>query len=250
MAARSPVLHSFQQGIAPWLRGSPSIFLAPILSPGPSLFSQASSFSTSPSLAYRKRHRDKNPDRGVSGLRRKPPTKALSISGIVRAEGLPKPVLDPKRRSQVEVDPNHGLYGFFNEDKELLTKPNAEAAHGRAWTSEELRHKSWEDIHSLWWMCCKERNRIATETRERRRLNLSRADGPAKRREMTVRKTQKAIKHALTERWYAWEDAWQKAQKDPEIDLEAGDLETPIYKPTTVCFSPHSLRYQTLIYVG
>ena len=51
---------------------------------------------------------------------------------------------------------------------------------------EELRHKSWEDIHSLWWMCCKERNRIATEVRERRRLKLPRGDGAAKRRDLTV----------------------------------------------------------------
>lgn len=32
-----------------------------------------------------------------------------------------------------------------------------------------------------------------------------------------VRKTQNAIKHALTERFYAWEDAVELAQTDPEI---------------------------------
>lgn len=32
-----------------------------------------------------------------------------------------------------------------------------------------------------------------------------------------VRKTQNAIKHALTERFYAWEDALKLAEKDPEI---------------------------------
>lgn len=29
----------------------------------------------------------------------------------------------------------------------------------------------------------------------------------------------KAIKHTLTERYYVWEDAYQLASEDPEIDL-------------------------------
>ena len=33
--------------------------------------------------------------------------------------------------------------------------------------------------------------------------------------------TQRAIKHALTERWYAWEDARKVARDDPEIDLSS-----------------------------
>ncbi|KAI9871237.1 MAG: 54S ribosomal protein L4 mitochondrial [Pleopsidium flavum] len=36
-----------------------------------------------------------------------------------------------------------------------------------------------------------------------------------------VRRTQRAIKHALTERYYAWEDARKVAQTDPEVDLES-----------------------------
>ena len=46
-----------------------------------------------------------------------------------------------------------------------------------------------------------------------------------------VRRTQKAIKLALTERWYSWEDAWKVAQDDPEVDLTA-DPGTAAYKPT------------------
>ena len=41
----------------------------------------------------------------------------------------------------------------------------------------------------------------------------------------------KAIKWVLTERWYAWEDAWDKAQTDPDIDLAAHDGDSPIYLP-------------------
>lgn len=34
----------------------------------------------------------------------------------------------------------------------------------------ELRGKSWEDLHVLWWKCVKERNRIHTEINELHRL--------------------------------------------------------------------------------
>lgn len=32
-----------------------------------------------------------------------------------------------------------------------------------------------------------------------------------------------AIRHALTERYYTWEDATEVARSDPEIDLNAGE---------------------------
>lgn len=48
-----------------------------------------------------------------------------------------------------------------------------------------------------------------------------------------VRKTQNAIKHALTERFYAWEDAVQLAKEDPEIEFtkDGGVTYTPMEEP-------------------
>lgn len=48
-----------------------------------------------------------------------------------------------------------------------------------------------------------------------------------------IRQTQAKIKHTLTERWYAWEDAWKVAEKDPEVNLKA-DLENPAYQPRSL----------------
>ena len=43
---------------------------------------------------------------------------------------LPQPVLDPERRSKVETDPDHGLWDFFNRDKQALSTPIEDNAHG------------------------------------------------------------------------------------------------------------------------
>lgn len=82
---------------------------------------------------------------------------------------LPKP---RDFKPTIKVDEKHGLWGFFPEPKKLVWTPNETERHGRAWTVEELRRKSWEDLHALWWVCCKERNMIATSRTELIRAKL------------------------------------------------------------------------------
>ena len=111
---------------------------------------------------------DNNPTRGTSALYRSglKPCKLAAHKLSVGPQDLPQPVLDPRKREQVKVDENHGLWHFFNRERTALTTPVDMAAHGRAWTVNELRNKSWDDLWRLWWVCVKERNWIKTEKTE------------------------------------------------------------------------------------
>lgn len=103
----------------------PPVFLAP------SLFSNAISratapFSTSAAPQRLARRRDNNPNRGVSALRRTGLKRRVEMS----YQPLPKPVMDPERRSKVTVDPDHGLWGFFRADKKAIATPEEADAFG------------------------------------------------------------------------------------------------------------------------
>ncbi|EHL02748.1 putative 54S ribosomal protein L4, mitochondrial [Glarea lozoyensis 74030] len=187
----------------------PSFLLPSIFAPSP----QIASFSSTPNSFY---PRDNNKQRGVSSQRRTGLRQPVSVSKTA----LPTPV-NAKDLPKIETDPDHGLWGFFHSKEKSLATPEEDAAHGRAWCVEELRAKSWEDLHALWWVCVKERNRIATENYERKRLNAGYGAHEAKVRAAMVRITQRGIKQTLTERYYSWREAELLAQQDPEINLSA-----------------------------
>ena len=57
---------------------------------------------------------------------------------------------------------------------------------GRAWTVPELRDKSWKVLHCLWWVCAKERNRIATSKIEHARAKAGSGEYELENRDKTV----------------------------------------------------------------
>ncbi|KAI9041038.1 mitochondrial 54S ribosomal protein uL29m [Aspergillus affinis] len=159
---------------------------------------QSSNFSTTPVAAGR----DLSKSRGVSAIHRSGPRFKLGVSKYP----LPKPV-SPETLDKRHPTPDHGLWGFFPKDRLPLSTPEYDNAHGRSWSIQELREKSWDDLHALWWVCAKERNRIATSNLERERLKAGYGEYEANDRDRVIRVTQKSIKHVLRERWYAWEEA-------------------------------------------
>ncbi|KAG8808007.1 54S ribosomal protein L4 mitochondrial, partial [Serendipita sp. 399] len=95
-----------------------------------------------------------------------------------------RPTLKKKNAEDkgIEVDPNHGLFNFFRKVKDdaassgfkyITVEPTNDRLHARsrAWTTAELRRKSFRDLHIIWYMCQRERNLLATQKAELRRLH-------------------------------------------------------------------------------
>lgn len=186
------------------LRPSFSCQSSTIIPSSPLLASSARSFSaTSPDLARVKKNRppkrpgrDRNPNRGVSILRRTGLRKR-TVLGVNKFAPLPQPVLNPALHKQkVEVDKNHGLWDFFPKSKSSTTFAADEVEYGKSqccryhaytdsdmtikgrhWSAPELRAKSWEDLHKLWWVVFKERGRIKTSLTERERIQSTHGQG-------------------------------------------------------------------------
>ena len=105
----------------------PPIFLAPLLASISQPLHQRSSFSTTAALSVRaKKKRDGNNHRGESALRR----TGLKYGNSMSKQPLPRPVLDPEKRTKIQVDPNHGLWGFFNSERKALSTIDQEKAKG------------------------------------------------------------------------------------------------------------------------
>ncbi|KAF1843570.1 MRP-L47-domain-containing protein [Cucurbitaria berberidis CBS 394.84] len=175
-------------------------------------------FSTSPALCKK----DNNKTRGLSAVRNTGlrPRQTLSVKNKdFENQQLPKPV---KIENKVTGTPDHGLWDFF-KDQQLLQTPVEEQRHGRAWTVGELRSRDWDSLHQLWWVCVKERNRLATEKIERKRLEAGYGDLESTHRDRTVQETMKAILDTLAERQIAYQEALELAKRDPSIDLSRTD---------------------------
>jgi len=83
------------------------------------------SFHTSAINPYPRITRDRNPNRGVSPMRRQTQKESLGA----KKYGIPEPELDPEKHTEVEVDAEHGLWGFFR-DKTALPTPEDDHRHG------------------------------------------------------------------------------------------------------------------------
>jgi len=97
-----------------------------------------------------------------------------SLSVDTHYEELPVPRPDSERPlDEFPINEKHGLYGFFNKEKQVVLPDEAEDTHGRSWKYRELMNKSFEELHQLYWACILEGNRIATRYGEHKRMKLA-----------------------------------------------------------------------------
>lgn len=90
---------------------------------------------------------------------------------------------------------NSSLLDAFRDPVDRETR--AKQPVGRAWSAEELRRKSYEDLHKLWYVLYMERNMLLTEQQLSRRRQLI---FPQPHRLKKVQKSMGAIKQVLGER--------------------------------------------------
>ena len=98
---------------------------------------------------------------------------------------------------------------------------------GRAWKSSELRLKSFDDLHKLWYVLLKEKNALLTEFYDCQARNVSmphpeRLDKVKRKQKERLDRMEKRLKGVLTERKMAYEKLNSKTEA-----LESRIPETP-----------------------
>ncbi|KAG6854662.1 hypothetical protein C0991_003310 [Blastosporella zonata] len=144
----------------------------------------------------------------------------------------------PKLANLLQETPlveNHGLYGFFRkkdnadeltgEAKYEVVEDNAsrQKQTGRSWKASELRLKSFKDLHTLWYILLRERNLLATQKEEARRMGVQDTYSQVStHRVYHTRKSMARIKAVLNERRLAYDGALKLVteERDEKVDQE------------------------------
>eukprot|EP01041_Mallomonas_annulata_P005332 gene5332-10661_t len=91
---------------------------------------------------------------------------------------------------------SRGIEEFFDPKK---LKPTDVIITGRSWTAADLRRKSFDDLHKLWYVLYKERNLLLT-AKEKARRSLRPISAAEEARYMKVKRSMGAMKLVLAER--------------------------------------------------
>ncbi|AMD22068.1 HGL272Wp [Eremothecium sinecaudum] len=116
----------------------------------------------------------------------------------------------PPSSKNLKVPEDHPLWQFFSNRKYMRTK-NELDVNSRPWSIPELRRKSFDDLHSLWYNCLKERNILARENHLWKNAMEGRADiyGPV---DQNIRTTMWRIRHVLSERDWSFRNAKEESE--------------------------------------
>ncbi|KIM89066.1 hypothetical protein PILCRDRAFT_812964 [Piloderma croceum F 1598] len=148
-----------------------------------------------------------------------------------------RPLLPPHG---IKIDKEgHGLSRFYRKFRQtnlegevwewaLVEAKDHEKGHsGRSWSAPELRRKSFQDLHILWYVLLRERNLLATQKEELRKLGVTDLRGytnvPWKMSQ--CRKSMARIKSVINERRLAYEGGVARFAKDKTLGKIGAEAE-------------------------
>jgi len=145
---------------------------------------------------------------------------------LMRANAKPlvmRPPIEPSV-AQVETSETHPLWQFF-ANKTFMRKASDLEDLGAAWSVPQLRRKSFDDLHTLWYVSLKELNKVNREMRllalyeNRPSQDTRRYAGDENRFAEIgeqIKTTMWRIRHVLAERYHAWKATdWTLQQVTP-----------------------------------
>ncbi|SCV04861.1 LANO_0G13058g1_1 [Lachancea nothofagi CBS 11611] len=134
----------------------------------------------------------------------------------------------PPAAANIVTPDDHPLWQFF-ADKKYLRKFDELDNDSRPWAVPELRRKSFDDLHSLWYTCLRERNVLARENHLLKNDMGSNQDSYETVAEK-IRTTMWRIRHVISERDWAFQKANQElgSQREQFLkEFENDFLEAP-----------------------
>ncbi|KAF8073694.1 mitochondrial 39-S ribosomal protein L47 (MRP-L47)-domain-containing protein [Lyophyllum atratum] len=150
----------------------------------------------------------------------------------------------PTLKGRIPVKESHGLYAFFRrkDDNDLTgdarydvveSPESMQKQTGRSWQASELRLKSFRDLHTLWYILLRERNLLATQKEEARRMGVTNTEMQVSaKRVHHCRKSMARIKAVINERRLAYEGAIKlvEGEREEKFDAEVEEYMTGAWK--------------------
>lgn len=149
-------------------------------------------------------------------------TKPLAFKSLKNIK-LRQPIVPTHKN--FDVSPDHPLWAFFpngNKSESCFREADEVDVESRPWNFPELRRKSFDDLHKIWYLTLKERNILAREVRLGEAIGSTNSQRHQDLDEKLIL-TQKRIKQVLLERQVAFERAQTLTQEQQEylVNFEA-----------------------------
>ncbi|ESK95031.1 54s ribosomal protein l4 [Moniliophthora roreri MCA 2997] len=163
------------------------------------------------------------------------PPPPAQIPDTKENDQTPKIINPVRLGNRVPVREDHGLYAFFRKrlqgedgrtyvgEAQYETIGGSlfqERAQRRSWKASELRLKSFQDLHTLWYVLLRERNLLATQKEEVRRIGAVPVLTAFRYKTRQVKKSMARIKYVMNERRLAYEGAVKLAEQEKQDHLD------------------------------